>query len=140
MFGLDYPNITEYEREARTPFLEVMKNKLVRARVIMSYMLIDEYLNNEICRYYFFANRTLPGKERISFHWTARHYSWMICIEYRISFWAAFAKSQDELSLLAKEALTEFKQGKTKLIDEDRDFSHTERLRKAFQGLQGIGG
>ena len=36
----------------------------------------------------------------------------------------AFAKSQDKLSLLAKEALIEFKQGKTKLIEEDSDFSH----------------
>ena len=36
----------------------------------------------------------------------------------------AFAKSQDELALLAKEALIEFKQGKTNLIEEDCDFSH----------------
>jgi hypothetical protein len=36
----------------------------------------------------------------------------------------AFAKSQDKLALLAKEALTEFKQGKTKPIEEDSDFSH----------------
>ena len=36
----------------------------------------------------------------------------------------AFAKSQDKLSLLAKEALKEFKQGKTKLIEDDSDFSH----------------
>jgi hypothetical protein len=36
----------------------------------------------------------------------------------------AFAKSQDKLTLLAKEALSEFKQGKTKLIEENGDFSH----------------
>ena len=36
----------------------------------------------------------------------------------------AFAKSQDKLALLAKEALNEFKQGKTKLIEDDSDFSH----------------
>ena len=36
----------------------------------------------------------------------------------------AFARSQDKLALLAKEALTEFKQGKTKLIEEGCDFSH----------------
>ena len=36
----------------------------------------------------------------------------------------AFAKSQDELVLLAREALAEFKQGKTKPIDNDSDFSH----------------
>jgi hypothetical protein len=39
--------------------------------------------------------------------------------------WAeAFSKSQDKLALLAKEALNEFSQGKTRLIEEDSDFSH----------------
>lgn len=39
--------------------------------------------------------------------------------------WAeAFAKSQDKLAVLAKEALAEFNQGKTKLIEENSDFSH----------------
>ena len=39
--------------------------------------------------------------------------------------WAeSFAKSQDKLAALAKEALIEFKQGKTKLIEENSDFSH----------------
>jgi len=37
---------------------------------------------------------------------------------------AAFATSQDKLAFLAKEALAEYKQGKTKLIEEDSDFSH----------------
>jgi hypothetical protein len=36
----------------------------------------------------------------------------------------AFAKSQDKLALLAEEALIEFKEGKTKLIEEGSDFSH----------------
>jgi hypothetical protein len=39
--------------------------------------------------------------------------------------WAeAFAKSQDKLAVLAREALAEFNQGKTKLIEENSDFSH----------------
>lgn len=39
--------------------------------------------------------------------------------------WAeAFAKSQDQLALLAKEAVAEFKQGKTRLVEDDSDFSH----------------
>jgi len=36
----------------------------------------------------------------------------------------AFARSQDKLALLANEALAEFKQGKTKLIEDNSDFSH----------------
>ena len=39
--------------------------------------------------------------------------------------WAgAFAASQDKLALLAREALAEYRQGKTKLIEENSDFSH----------------
>ena len=36
----------------------------------------------------------------------------------------AFAKSQDKLAILAKEALAEYKQGKTKRIEENGDLSH----------------
>jgi hypothetical protein len=39
--------------------------------------------------------------------------------------WAsAFAKSEDKLAILAKEALTEFQQGRTKPIEDGSDFSH----------------
>jgi hypothetical protein len=39
--------------------------------------------------------------------------------------WAeAFAKSQGKLAALAREALAEFKQGKTRVIEENSDFSH----------------
>lgn len=57
LFGMDYHNINEYKDEAKTPCLEVMKNKLVRSQVIISYTLVDEFLSNIICRFYF-------GKER----------------------------------------------------------------------------
>ena len=36
----------------------------------------------------------------------------------------AYARSQDKLAILAKEAMAEFKQGNTKLVDENSDFSH----------------
>ena len=36
----------------------------------------------------------------------------------------AFAQSQDELAILAREALVEFRHGKTIVIEEDSDFSH----------------
>jgi len=39
--------------------------------------------------------------------------------------WAeAFAKAQDKIALLATEALAEYKQSKTKPIEENSDFSH----------------
>lgn len=60
IFGLDYRDIRRYERDARTPVLEVMKNKLVRGQVILWYALIDEFLNNKICHYYFGRKRSFP--------------------------------------------------------------------------------
>jgi hypothetical protein len=42
LFGMDCDNISEYEPEARTTYLEVMKNKLITAQVISSYILVDE--------------------------------------------------------------------------------------------------
>ena len=39
--------------------------------------------------------------------------------------WAqAFAKSQDKLALLARDALREFEEGRTKPIADNSDFSH----------------
>lgn len=57
-FGLDYANIRDYELDARTLMLEVMKNKLVRGQVIMWYTLVDEFLNGEICHYFFGKKRS----------------------------------------------------------------------------------
>jgi hypothetical protein len=59
-FTLDYHDIRRYEPEARTPVLEIMKNKLVRGQVILWYTLIDEFLNNKICHYYFGRKRGFP--------------------------------------------------------------------------------
>jgi hypothetical protein len=60
LFSLDYSNIDEYKPKARTPMLEVMKNKLVRGQVIIWYTLVDEYLNIAICHYYFGKKRSFP--------------------------------------------------------------------------------
>jgi hypothetical protein len=57
---VDYANIIDYEQAARTPLLEIMKSKIVRGQVILWYTLVDEFLNNEICRYYFGKKRSFP--------------------------------------------------------------------------------
>lgn len=54
--GVDYWNIRNYEREAWTPKLQVMKRQLVRGEVVTQYTLIDDLLSTELCRYFF------PGK------------------------------------------------------------------------------
>lgn len=56
---VDYWNIREREKEARTPVLEVMKRELIRGEVIGQYTLIDDLLSTEVCLYF------LPGKDLI---------------------------------------------------------------------------
>lgn len=50
---LDYEKIERYKKEMRTPLLEMMKDHLVRGHVIASYTLVDEFLNNKLCHYFF---------------------------------------------------------------------------------------
>ena len=60
---------------------------------------------------------SLPEKEQDSF---AR---FLISeIEDETQWEASFAGSQDELALMAREALAEYKAGKTKPMDTSRDF------------------
>jgi hypothetical protein len=50
---MDHWNIEAYEQEARTPILQIIKNQLVRSDVIIKYTLIDEFLTDIICNFYF---------------------------------------------------------------------------------------
>jgi hypothetical protein len=52
---MDFWNIEKYEQPPfdRTALLKIMKDKLVRSHVIIKYALIDEYLTDIICNYYF---------------------------------------------------------------------------------------
>jgi len=59
-FGLDYANARDYESNQRGPMLDAMKNKLVRGQVVIWYTLVDEYLNVEICHYFFGRKRSFP--------------------------------------------------------------------------------
>lgn len=60
VFGMDYENILDYDPDSRTTMLEVMKNKMIRGQVIIWYTLVDEYLNMEICQYFFGKKRSFP--------------------------------------------------------------------------------
>jgi hypothetical protein len=53
LLRLDYPNITSYQRDARTPLLEMIQRKLIISEVITSYTLTDEHLNIRLCHYFF---------------------------------------------------------------------------------------
>jgi hypothetical protein len=56
---IDYWNIRDREKEARTPVLEVIRRELIRGEVIGQYTLIDDLLSTEVCSYF------LPGKDLI---------------------------------------------------------------------------
>lgn len=53
---MDFWNIDHYKqpRFDRTVLLKIMKDKLIRSHVILKYALIDEYLTDIICNYYFY--------------------------------------------------------------------------------------
>jgi hypothetical protein len=57
---LDYQNVGDYEADGRTAHLELARDHIIRGDIIMFYTLIDEYLNDEIARYYFGRNRFFP--------------------------------------------------------------------------------
>src|SRR5262249_44288952 len=50
---MDVWNVEEYDPESREARLQVMKDHLVRGEVIGLYTLIDEFLTNIICDFYF---------------------------------------------------------------------------------------
>jgi hypothetical protein len=64
---VDYWNILQRERAARTPVLEVMKRELIRGEVVGQYTLIDDLLSTELCKYF------LPGKSLIA-QWKTRRF------------------------------------------------------------------
>src|SRR5580698_10477942 len=49
---VDYWNIKDRERPARTAVLEVMKRELIRGEVVGQYTLIDDILSTELCKYF----------------------------------------------------------------------------------------
>jgi len=50
---IDYWNIETYQQADRTSFLLAIRNQMIRGEIIMRYTLLDEYLTDIICNYYF---------------------------------------------------------------------------------------
>src|SRR2546427_13161290 len=57
---LNFERIEDSPPKWRTTYLLLMRNKLVRGQVIVSYTLIDEFLANRICRFFFGRRRSFP--------------------------------------------------------------------------------
>ena len=53
LLKVDYQDIKSYERNARTPLLEMMRRKLIISEVITGYTLTDEHLNVRIAQFFF---------------------------------------------------------------------------------------
>jgi hypothetical protein len=50
---IDFEHIDQIPTDSRTAKLEVIKNKLIRGQIVVWYTIIDEFLTNRICRYFF---------------------------------------------------------------------------------------
>lgn len=57
LLSLDYQNAIEYDRKGRTHYLKAARDKMIRGQVIIWYTLVDEFLNMELCHYYFGRKR-----------------------------------------------------------------------------------
>ncbi len=58
--AIDYENIEDYKKRNRTSILELAKDKIIRGQILFSYVMIDEYLSNEIIVYLFGLSKTFP--------------------------------------------------------------------------------
>ena len=56
LFSIDFYDIADYGREERTVRLELMRNKVIRAEVVIKYVLVDEFLNGELADHFFGQN------------------------------------------------------------------------------------
>lgn len=62
ILGLDPDDIIDdiSDPKARTTFLELAKDQIIRSAVILKYVWMDEFLNAVICWYYFGKKRPFP--------------------------------------------------------------------------------
>ena len=69
--SMDVWNIEKYEGDERWHRLREMKDRPVRSEVILKYALIDEFLTDVICVYYF-----RKPKKAATFHylWRTKHF------------------------------------------------------------------
>jgi len=60
LLSLDFYDIKAYPKVHRTTRLELMRRAAVRAEVVTSYTLVDEYLSCELCIHFFGKERSFP--------------------------------------------------------------------------------
>jgi hypothetical protein len=73
LLGLDYEALAQSRHDPETQLL-IVKHKLVRGQVVIWYALIDEFLANRMCRFFFGRRRTFPQLWRTSKFKVFNHY------------------------------------------------------------------
>ena len=68
---MDVWNIEDYQGEERRYRLQAIKDRLVRSEVILKYALIDEFLTDVICVYYFRKPKRMPTFQYL---WRTKHF------------------------------------------------------------------
>jgi hypothetical protein len=71
---LDHWNIERYEADARTTFLEIMRDKIIRAEVVSKYTLLDEFMSHIICNYYFRKGGRAGKTPHFRQLWRSKHF------------------------------------------------------------------
>ncbi len=61
LLSLDFYDIKSYGTKQRTTRLELMKRAAIRAEVVTTYTLVDEYLASELCIHFFGTERNFPA-------------------------------------------------------------------------------
>jgi hypothetical protein len=69
--GMMVWNIEEYESDRRVMRLNIIRDKLIRGEVVGQYTLIDEFLTDIICNYYFHRRDTDQTYRRL---WKTKHF------------------------------------------------------------------
>ena len=72
--NMNHWDILKYDPESRTPYLRLMKDKLVRSEIIQKYTWIDENLTLIITHFYFGRRDPLPKLWRTKRFRIFRHY------------------------------------------------------------------
>ena len=70
LLSLDHENISEYTQKINR--LKLIKEQIIRARVVLWYSWLDEYLDYAISNYFFYKHR----KTKTKINWYSKKYSY----------------------------------------------------------------
>jgi hypothetical protein len=93
LLSLDFYDVKSYAKDERTTRLELMRRTAIRAEVVTKYVLVDEYLNGELCDHFFGRKRsyiTLWKTKR--FQYFNHHFLEELSLMQKLRYVKAFRK------------------------------------------------